>query len=271
MNLTQNQGAILAFVIIAALVLIAWEIVKKHRAQGSAPPAGAWKLPAASEAVAEVKTAAQRVELHLFHHAPASTTVATAPPAAQNGASAAPAVTPAPAAQPAAPVAPGPVSVKSPDGAIMTTTYTKNPFSNTPDWTRWSDTTPDGLPIFYQLGRDASGATVVVNPTDFQVWFDGEYMPPAEVPGHRAAIAARNAALAAQAGDVAYSGTINPATLNDVDFTFYAAHPAMWARAAQIFSGSLSGLNAALGNWYANGNKNADLRGYAGPLLPFAA
>lgn len=155
-------------------------------------------------------------------------------------------------------------TIHSPDGAIMTATYSKNPYSNTPDWRLWSDLTPDGLPIFYALGGDGKPTN---NGANYSVYFDGTYMPPDEVATYRARLAQHDANLKAQSGDVTYHGTVNPASMTDGNWAFYAANPALWAKNDAVFSGTLSEVNAALGLWFTNGNKNAAPE--AGPLQAF--
>lgn len=42
-------------------------------------------------------------------------------------------------------------SIVSSTAGDSSAAYTPNPESNTPDWKRWSDTTPEGLPIRYKI------------------------------------------------------------------------------------------------------------------------
>lgn len=131
---------------------------------------------------------------------------AAATPSASTSAAPATSTGAAPAAETAGASSAQPSAAPSaPEGPVMTAIYTKNLYSNTPDWRRWTDLTPEGLPIYYQIAPGSGpdeGKSVVVNPTVFSVWIAAEsaYVPYSEVQsGAHAAAIAQNAAVLAQA------------------------------------------------------------------------
>jgi hypothetical protein len=147
--------AVLGFVAVFVLIVAgiwAWHHFGAKRDAKQAAPA-----PAPAAPVIAVPPAAQPVPKV---EAPAAVAPSAAPIAAVVSVAVAPRVEPQ-AVEAAAPT-------------VGTATYTPNPASNTPDWRKWSDTSPEGYPLWYALQPDGQGGTMPVPGRQPTLVYDGQ-------------------------------------------------------------------------------------------------
>jgi len=182
-------------------------------------------------------------------HADGMTTISRSPNPAAVAASIA---VPPPAAAPTEPSAGSggtakavdTVMSKSADGKTLTITtqapYVPNPLSNTPDWRRWTDTSPEGYPVIYGLGGDGLPVVDAAGHAMSALLYDGKTFPDAAaiaaykegVAKNAGASAARDAAEASRV----LTGPVPVASLTDEDKKY------LWWRVRQ--PGAI--------NWYVN-------------------